>query len=624
MTTKFAAARFALRRVAIGSGLIASVIVIGTSCDDPVGVGNVASVLVTPQASTLTWLYDTLRFTATARNSRGEAIPNRSFTWSVEPTGVVGVGKDGLVTALGPGTARVIATTDSSAGSPIVGSADVSVAQVVVSVVSVTLDVRFRALGDSMQFGLEARDTGSAEVKGTTFTYRSSNDSVVTVSPTGRMKAISNGSAYVVATAFGKSDSVAVVVQQDVATVVMSPDTAMIRENTTRQFTALPKDHNGYPITGRSITWATSDARVVTVNGTGLATSQGKRLGPATLTATIDGVIGQAPVYLFAPFIAVSALGEETCAITAAGRPYCWGLLNYATLQRSEIPLAVTGAPPLTSIGTGPDISCGLASGGTTYCWLRAALPSATLLASVGGFTSLSVGYPNAYGLTSGGTAYTWTDQAPTPTAVPGGLSFTTISAGGNAACGTVASGAAYCWGSNIYGSLGDSTYQDRTAPTPVYGGLTFASLSASGAQTCGITTGGAAYCWGSNGGAFGDGTTTNSPIPVPAAGGLALTSIMASGAHTCGLDASGTAYCWGLDDQGELGDGTFAQQLRLSPVRVSGGLTFTSLSVGGQHTCGLTSNGALYCWGRNYDRELGDGTALKRAVPTLVAGSRP
>jgi len=437
------------------------------------------------------------------------------------------------------------------------------------------------------------------------------------------MKAVSPGFAYVAATAVGKTDSIRVDVIQDVATVVISPDTAMIQDGTTRQFSATPKDRNGYVVAGRSITWATTDSRVVTVNAaTGLATAQGRRLGPATLTATTVGAIGQAPVYVFAPFIDVSASGEETCAITSTGRPYCWGLLNYATLQRSEIPLAVTGAPPLRSIGTGAELSCGLANDGTAYCWPRAALPNATVVASAPKFTSLSVGQ-SVYGLTSSGALYTWSDQAPTPTLVPGGVALTAISATFNTACATVASGAAYCWGSNIYGSIGDSTYQDRTAPTPVYGGLAFASISDGGVFTCGITTGGSTYCWGANGGAFGDGTNTPSPIPVPAAGGLALASITTEGPHSCGLDASGIAFCWGLNDQGEVGDSTFVN-VRLSPVRVTGGLRFTLLSAGGQHTCGLTTNGALYCWGRNYDRELGDGTATKRAVPTLVAGSRP
>jgi alpha-tubulin suppressor-like RCC1 family protein len=146
----------------------------------------------------------------------------------------------------------------------------------------------------------------------------------------------------------------------------------------------------------------------------------------------------------------------------------------------------------------------------------------------------------------------------------------------------------------------------------------------AGGGHTCGITIDGPLYCWGRNlYGAFGDGTRTYTTAPVPAAGGLTVVSVALADWHTCGLDASGTAYCWGFDERGSLGDGTF-DQMRLTPAPVSGGLVFASISAGGQHTCGLTAAGALYCWGRNEDFELGNGANLNRAVPTRVAGSRP
>jgi len=148
--------------------------------------------------------------------------------------------------------------------------------------------------------------------------------------------------------------------------------------------------------------------------------------------------------------------------------------------------------------------------------------------------------------------------------------------------------------------------------------------VEAGGGHTCGITIGGVAYCWGRNiYGAFGDGTTTNTTIPVPAAGGLPLIGVTPADWHTCGLDGSGAAYCWGFDERGSLGDGIF-EPMHLTPVPVSGGLAFTSIDAGAQHTCGLTAAGALYCWGRNEDVELGDGTNVNRAVPTRVAGSPP
>ena len=602
-----------------GIGLLASAVLIGTGCDSPAGPRVVASVQVTPETWTFRSISDTVRFTAEAKDASGATIPGHFFTWRVEPSGVVFIREDGLATAFGPGFAEVSATTDS-----VTGTAQVGVVQTVASVVILSAGVRLRALGDSAPLYVVAQDARSFTVAGTTFSFQSLNENVVTVSPAGSVKAVAPGVARIVATAFEKADTVTVEVLQDVATIDLTPDSAVIEDGATRHFTAALKDRNGYPVTDRSPEWKSADTLVLAVSGTGLATATATKLGPAAVIATSGGTSGQAPVYVFTPFQAVAAGPANTCALSSRSRPYCWGWY-YTTGQHSAVPLAVPDAPELNSIGAGVLLACGLTNGGTAYCWGDPPFgPSATAVSSASGFSSQSVGYAEVFGLTSSGGAYSWSPGAPLPTAVPGGLAFTAISASAGYACATVSSGAAYCWGNNITGGLGDSTYQDRSAPTAVHGGHAFTLVAAGGGHTCGITIGGAAYCWGRNiYGAFGDGTTTNSTIPVPAAGGLTLISVTPADWHTCGLDGSGAAYCWGFGERGGLGDGSF-EHMRLTPVPVSGGLTFASVSAGGQHTCALTAAGSLYCWGRNEDVELGDGTNVNRAVPTRVAGSRP
>ncbi len=39
----------------------------------------------------------------------------------------------------------------------------------------------------------------------------------------------------------------------------------------------------------------------------------------------------------------------------------------------------------------------------------------------------------------------------------------------------------------------------------------------------------------------------------------------------------------------------------------------------GRNSTCGLTTDGSIYCWGANYTGQLGDGTLTDRLTPTLV-----
>jgi hypothetical protein len=601
--------------------LLVTAVVTSTTCDSPAGPEDVAFVQVTPATWSATALGDTTRFRAVAKTALGRTIPGVTITWSSDPPGVVLLQDDGFASAQGSGSARVRATIGG-----VTGSADVSIVQTVESVIILTyFGNTLTALGDSTQLYVDARDRNSFSVPGTTYTLQSLNQAVATVSLEGWVKAVSPGVASIVAMAAGKADTAPVNVIQQVATIALSPDTAIMEDGTTRQFTAALKDRNGHAITDRVPVWSSSGTIALNVNTTGLATAPAGRLGRSKVIATSGGVTGEAPVYVFAPFVAVAVGPAKTCAVTSGGRPYCWGWFDYTTGLHSHIPLERWNAPTVgATIGAGVTLTCGLRPADTPFCWGDS--PYGEFGAAVAGaptFSALSVGYVTAYGLTASGDAYSWTPVSPTPALVPGGLSFTAISAT-YLACGTVGSGDAYCWGSNITGGIGDSTNTDRTVPTAVAGGHTFASVVAGGGHTCGITTGGPSYCWGRNSyGGFGDGTTTNTNFPVPAAGGLALTSLALGDAHTCGLVASGAAYCWGLGARGSIGNGSF-DTAQVTPAPVSGGLSFVAISASGQHTCGLTSTGALFCWGRNEDGELGDGTVVNRAVPTRVEGSRP
>jgi hypothetical protein len=72
--------------------------------------------------------------------------------------------------------------------------------------------------------------------------------------------------------------------------------------------------------------------------------------------------------------------------------------------------------------------------------------------------------------------------------------------------------------------------------------------------------------------------------------------------------------FCWGRNTQGQLGDGTTSPHN--VPREVAGGLSVALVSGGFNHTCGITSAGAAYCWGSNGSGRLGDGTTTPRTVP--------
>ena len=103
------------------------------------------------------------------------------------------------------------------------------------------------------------------------------------------------------------------------------------------------------------------------------------------------------------------------------------------------------------------------------------------------------------------------------------------------------------------------------------------------------------------------------------ASGSLTFQSVSAGGVHSCGLTTDGDAYCWGRNTEGQLGDGTNTDSNE--PVPVSDGLTFQSLSAGGGHTCGVTMDEDSYCWGAGANGRLGNGTVTNRNVPVAVSG---
>jgi alpha-tubulin suppressor-like RCC1 family protein len=90
---------------------------------------------------------------------------------------------------------------------------------------------------------------------------------------------------------------------------------------------------------------------------------------------------------------------------------------------------------------------------------------------------------------------------------------------------------------------------------------------------------------------------------------------------HTCGVTADNRLYCWGNNNRGQLGDGTTIE--RHTPVPVAPELRFRHVSAGIWYTCAVTTGYQAYCWGYNGWGNLGDGTDTERLTPVPVAGGR-
>ena len=150
----------------------------------------------------------------------------------------------------------------------------------------------------------------------------------------------------------------------------------------------------------------------------------------------------------------------------------------------------------------------------------------------------------------------------------------------------------------------------DNLLPQRVFETLTVAGVHGnSGYRICVITQSATVACRNNL-----ESTQTTEPT-----GGLALVSLTVGDNHTCGLTAAGAAWCWGQNTHGQLGDGTTID--RTAPVAVEGSRVFTQITAGSAHTCGLTTAGQIYCWGYGSLGSRGDGRRDESAAPVDVDG---
>jgi alpha-tubulin suppressor-like RCC1 family protein len=212
------------------------------------------------------------------------------------------------------------------------------------------------------------------------------------------------------------------------------------------------------------------------------------------------------------------------------------------------------------------------------------------------------------------------------------------IAAGANHSCALFEHGGMTCWGNNDAGQLGDGTLTRRDAAVDVCADETCAAalgsvtaIAAAGDHTCALLEGGFVRCWGRNGHA----SLTDSRICSPncmtpaevcleyaeaAAPPGCVEPLDGVGALAIGNDfqcalRDGRVLCWGDHDLGQLGSGNACgTAICTEPFEVcaDAGCTasldgVTAIAAGAAHACVLAS-GAMKCWGRNDDAELGDG----------------
>lgn len=199
----------------------------------------------------------------------------------------------------------------------------------------------------------------------------------------------------------------------------------------------------------------------------------------------------------------------------------------------------------------------------------------------------------------------------------------TSISSGSLHTCALTVSGSVYCWGTNQEGQLGSET-EDFISPGPLKVSANsdvFSYISADYSTSCAITSTGEAKCWGSYAMIQPDysyASNSSIPVAIPDLGEKVIT-IDPGSSHICAIVESGKLFCWGNNSSGQLGNGTTSDSL--SPVEVTelpGEVK--SVSAGAIHTCAITIDGKLYCWGDNEQGALGNSSYIDSYVPVKIS----
>lgn len=306
------------------------------------------------------------------------------------------------------------------------------------------------------------------------------------------------------------------------------------------------------------------------------------------------------------------------CAITAASGVRCWGegqtgqLAQGTTDRIGDGPGETTVAVPLpgtaAAISAGTGHACAVGDAGALWCW------------GANAAGQLAQGHTNNLGDSP--------TETPVPVQLPAGRSARAASAGGDFTCAVLDDGSLRCWGGNDSGQLaqGDTARigddpGESTVTVSLPPGRRAVTVAAGFAHACAILDDGGLRCWGANGaGQLGQGSnnavgddTGESTVAVDL-GARRAVAVSTGLAHTCAITDDGSLRCWGRNAAGQLGQGHTDDigdngSETTAAVPLPPGRSARAISAGSFHTCAILDDGSLRCWGGNSTGQLGQGS---------------
>ena len=499
--------------------------------------------------------------------------------WTTDDAAVATVDSAGNVHPTGVGTTTINARVNSAKA-----HATIVVAFAVTRVVVSPAQLNVLA-GDTVQITASAVDANGVQVPGTIYTFTALDPTVVAVTRTGNTTAralfLKAGAARVDVRADDQVGSATGTVQakQFISSPATgAPTNALVMSAGNDATCGLLPFGRAYCFGGQGLIGVAKDTSCFNDLG-----------GLQSCTLVPLRIAGQLNV------TSLSVGGSVACGTTSDGKTYCWGsnasgqLGNGTSAGGSSIvPTVVNGpssgaATNFVVVSSGSNHVCALTAAGKAYCWgddsslqlgngESFGLASTTPIPVGGGlsFVSVAAGGRHTCAVTSDGSAYCWGANdhgqlgtgsiggpvdSPTPAAA--GTKFKLISAGVSHTCGISTSGVALCWGANENGQLGDGGTSDTGIATQVSGSAAFKWISADSTNTCGVNTAGAVLCWGLN--TYGqDGTgSIGGVLTAPAlinVSGVTFDQVTVGRRHACAV-GSNAAYCWGSNVLGALGN---------------------------------------------------------------------
>ena len=391
------------------------------------------------------------------------------------------------------------------------------------------------------------------------------------------------------------SETVTAPVENRVAAVQMTAPRINIRVGETLRVTAVPVDESGAIVSGASVAWISSDPKVATVdlNGNVIAVAP----GTATIVATSGAASGKTT-------IVVTNVPISTITITPFGGPIPAGEPTKLTvIAKDSAGNVVTGRSFLFAssdeqvvrVASDGTITGGIPGTATIIASSEGRSASVQVTIAVGAAASLSI-EPNTAAVYPGTTTpltAVLRDKAGNVLSIPS-IQWTTSDPSriGISSSGVISGGSS----SGTATITATSSSLSATAAARI---VVIKQIGIGVSHTCMLDTEGETYCWGTNrAGETGTASLTTSPLlqPKTVVANVRFQSISVGASHTCGLTTDGAAWCWGSNLRGSIGDGTTTD--RASPVAVNTNQRFVRIAAGWDHVCAQTAVGAMYCWG--------------------------